>query len=112
MSATQGAALSPSNLSPSEEATSTPATYILEDVIIPRMSEAVSSATITKWHKKVGEEVRRDEPLYDISTSKVDAEMSSPCSGVLFEIRVLAGQTTQVDTVVARIRSPNDSRRS
>jgi 2-oxoglutarate dehydrogenase E2 component (dihydrolipoamide succinyltransferase) len=90
-------------LSKSDEISS-PAQYILEDVILPRFGDTVSKVKITKWHKNVGEAVKRDEPLYDISTSKVDAEVPSPYSGVLFEIKVLAGQTVPVNTVIARIR--------
>ena len=98
----------PPTLSRSDEISS-PAKHILEDVILPRLGDAVSKATITRWHKNVGEAVKRDEPLYDISTSKVDAEVPSPYSGVLFEIRVLVGQTIAVDTVIARIKRSKNS---
>jgi 2-oxoglutarate dehydrogenase E2 component (dihydrolipoamide succinyltransferase) len=98
----------PSTSSQSGEISS-PVQYILEDVILPRLGDAVSKATITKWHKNVGEAVKCDEPLYDISTSKVDAEVPSPYSGILFEIRVPAGQTVPVNTVIARIRRSKNS---
>ena len=81
---------------------SSPGQYILEDVILPHFGDAVS--TITKWHKNVGEAVKRDEPLYEVSTSKAVLEVSSPYSGLLFEIRALVGQTVPVNTVIARIR--------
>lgn len=79
-----------------------PARYILEDVILPHFGDA--KATITKWHTNAGETVKRDEPLCEISTSLADVELLSPCSGILFEIRVLAGQTVPVNTVLARIK--------
>ena len=80
------------------------ARYILEDVILPSFGGAVSNATITKWHKNAGEAVKRGEPLYEISTSLADLEISSLYSGILFEIRGLVGQTVPVNTVIARIR--------
>src|SRR5438067_13835645 len=73
------------------------------DVIMPQMGESIVEGTITKWLKKPGEKVQRDEPLFEISTDKVDAEIPSPASGVLKEIKVSEGATVQVNTVVAVI---------
>jgi 2-oxoglutarate dehydrogenase E2 component (dihydrolipoamide succinyltransferase) len=73
------------------------------DVLMPQMGESIAEGTITKWLKKVGDTVERDEPLYEISTDKVDAEIPSPESGVLTEIVVAEGETVEVKTVVARI---------
>ena len=73
------------------------------DVLMPQMGESIAEGTITKWLKKVGDPVERDEPLYEISTDKVDAEIPSPESGVLTEIVVGEGETVEVKTIVARI---------
>jgi len=73
------------------------------DVIMPQMGESIAEGTITKWIKSVGESVSRDEPLFEISTDKVDAEIPSPAAGTLTEILVGPGQTVPVNTVVARI---------
>ncbi|RKZ09864.1 2-oxoglutarate dehydrogenase, E2 component, dihydrolipoamide succinyltransferase [bacterium] len=73
------------------------------DVLMPQMGESIAEGTITKWLKKVGDAVERDEPLYEISTDKVDAEIPSPESGVLTEIIVGEGETVEVKTLVARI---------
>ena len=73
------------------------------EVVMPQMGESIFEGTITKWMKKVGEQVTRDEPLFEISTDKVDAEIPSPVSGVLTEIKAQAGQTVQVNSVVAVI---------
>ena len=70
------------------------------DVIMPQMGESIFEGTITKWLKKPGEKVQRDEPLFEISTDKVDAEIPAPASGVLKEIKVPEGTTVQVNTVV------------
>jgi biotin carboxyl carrier protein len=83
---------------------SSPAKYILEDVFLPDFGGTISKVTIIKWHKNAGEAVKRDEPLYEISTSLADLEILSPYSGLLFEIRVLVGQTVSADTLIARIR--------
>lgn len=72
-------------------------------VIMPQMGESIFEGTITKWLKKVGETVARDEPLFEISTDKVDSEIPSPAAGVLTEILVPEGQTVQINTVVAVI---------
>jgi len=73
------------------------------DVIMPQMGESIFEGTITKWLKQPGEKITRDEPLFEISTDKVDAEIPAPASGVLKEIKVQAGATVQVNTVVAVI---------
>ncbi|MCL6480299.1 MAG: 2-oxo acid dehydrogenase subunit E2 [Firmicutes bacterium] len=73
------------------------------DVIMPQMGESIFEGTITKWLKKPGQRVERDEPLFEISTDKVDAEIPSPASGVLKEIKVREGETVPIKTVVALI---------
>src|SRR5437868_13049093 len=73
------------------------------DIVMPQMGESIVEGTITKWLKKPGDKVQRDEPLFEISTDKVDAEIPAPTSGTLTEIKVQAGQTVQVNTVVAVI---------
>ncbi len=73
------------------------------DVIMPQMGESIFEGTLTKWLKKPGDRVQRDEPLFEISTDKVDAEIPAPASGVLREIRVPAGTTVQVNSVVGVI---------
>lgn len=73
------------------------------DVIMPQMGESIFEGTITKWLKKPGDKIERDEPLFEISTDKVDAEIPSPAAGVLKEIKVNEGQTVPVQTVVALI---------
>ena len=73
------------------------------DVIMPQMGESIFEGTITKWLKKVGDTVQRDEPLFEISTDKVDAEIPSPAAGVLTEIKAAEGTTVQINTVVAVI---------
>jgi 2-oxoglutarate dehydrogenase E2 component (dihydrolipoamide succinyltransferase) len=73
------------------------------DVIMPQMGESIFEGTITKWLKQPGEKVQRDEPLFEISTDKVDAEIPAPVSGTLQDIKVQAGATVQVNTVVGTI---------
>ncbi len=73
------------------------------DVVMPQMGESIVEGTITKWLKKPGDKVERDEPLFEISTDKVDAEIPSPSAGVLKEIKVKEGQTVPINTVVATI---------
>src|SRR5881398_478059 len=75
------------------------------DVLMPQMGESIAEGTVSKWLKKVGEEVKRDEPLFEISTDKVDAEIPSPVAGVLAEIKVQEGQTVAVQTLVAVIET-------
>jgi len=77
------------------------------DVVMPQMGESIFEGTITKWLKKPGDKVQRDEPLFEISTDKVDAEIPSPASGVLQEIKVTEGNTVQVNTVVGIIGEAN-----
>jgi 2-oxoglutarate dehydrogenase E2 component (dihydrolipoamide succinyltransferase) len=78
------------------------------DVVMPQMGESIVEGTITKWLKKPGEKVQRDEPLFEISTDKVDAEIPSPTAGVLQEIKVSEGTTVQVNTVVASIATDGE----
>jgi len=73
------------------------------DVVMPQMGESIFEGTITKWLKKTGDAVQKDEPLFEISTDKVDAEIPSPVSGVLAEIKTPEGTTVEVNTVVAVI---------
>ncbi|MFN2387215.1 MAG: dihydrolipoamide acetyltransferase family protein [Thermoanaerobaculia bacterium] len=73
------------------------------EVIMPQMGESIAEGTITKWLKKVGETVKRDEPIFEISTDKVDAEIPSPVAGTLVEIKVPEGQTVPINTVVALV---------
>jgi pyruvate dehydrogenase E2 component (dihydrolipoamide acetyltransferase) len=75
------------------------------DVIMPQMGESIAEGTLSRWIKKVGEPVQRDEPIFEISTDKVDAEIPAPGAGVLAEILVHEGQTVAVQTVVARIET-------
>ncbi len=75
------------------------------DVIMPQMGESIFEGTITKWLKKPGDRVERDEPLFEISTDKVDAEIPAPSAGVLKEIKVKEGQTVPIQTVVAVIEA-------
>jgi pyruvate dehydrogenase E2 component (dihydrolipoamide acetyltransferase) len=79
------------------------ATAAPTDVIMPQMGESIFEGTITKWLKKPGDTVQQDEPLFEISTDKVDAEIPSPAAGTLSEIKVQAGATVQINTVVATI---------
>jgi pyruvate dehydrogenase E2 component (dihydrolipoamide acetyltransferase) len=72
---------------------------------MPQMGESIAEGTLSRWLKKVGDEVKRDEPIFEISTDKVDAEIPSPTSGVLAEVVVTEGQTVPVQTVVARIET-------
>ena len=74
-----------------------------EEVKMPQMGESIAEGTIVKWLKQVGDAVKRDEPLFEISTDKVDAEIPAPASGVLSEIKVQEGETVPINTVVAVI---------
>src|SRR5579883_3135255 len=78
------------------------------DVVMPQMGESIAEGTIVRWIKKVGDKVDRDEPLFEISTDKVDAEIPSPAAGVVTEIRVKEGETVPVNTVVAVIGAPGE----
>src|SRR5512145_1091949 len=71
------------------------------DVVMPQMGESIAEGTITRWMKQIGETVQRDEPLFEISTDKVDAEIPSPSAGTLVEIKNQAGETVPVNQVVA-----------
>jgi pyruvate dehydrogenase E2 component (dihydrolipoyllysine-residue acetyltransferase) len=75
------------------------------DVLMPQMGESIAEGTLSKWLKKVGEAVKRDEPLFEISTDKVDAEIPAPTAGTLAEIKVQEGQTVPVQTLVAVIET-------
>ena len=78
------------------------------DIIMPQMGESIVEGTITKWLKKPGDKVQRDEPLFEISTDKVDAEIPAPASGVLQEIKVSEGTTVGVNTVVGTIAADGE----
>ncbi len=73
------------------------------DIVMPQMGESIFEGTITKWLKKPGDKVERDEPLFEISTDKVDAEIPSPSAGILKEIKVAEGKTVPIQTVVGVI---------
>ena len=77
----------------------------MTDVVMPQMGESIVEGTLTKWLKKPGERVERDEPLFEISTDKVDTEIPSPTAGTLVEVLVEEGKTVSVNTVVARMES-------
>src|SRR5213080_804229 len=81
------------------------------DVLMPQMGESIAEGTLSKWLKKLGDEVKRDEPLFEISTDKVDAEIPAPTAGVLAEIKVQEGQTVPVQTLVAVIETTRPLRR-
>ena len=76
----------------------------MTDVVMPQMGESIVEGTLTKWLKKPGERIERDEPLFEISTDKVDTEIPSPAAGVVSEILVEEGKTVGINTVVARIK--------
>ena len=78
------------------------------DIVMPQMGESIVEGTITKWLKKAGDKVQRDEPLFEISTDKVDAEIPSPATGVLQEIKIAEGTTVGVNTVVGTIASDGE----
>jgi pyruvate dehydrogenase E2 component (dihydrolipoamide acetyltransferase) len=75
------------------------------NVVMPQMGESIFEGTVTKWLKKPGDKIERDEPLFEISTDKVDAEIPAPAAGVLKEIKVKEGETVAVQTVVAVIEA-------
>src|SRR5246127_2322445 len=83
-------------------------TQMAVDVVMPQMGESIFEGTITKWLKKPGDRVERDEPLFEISTDKVDAEIPSPSAGVLKEIKVGEGKTVPIQTVVGVIDAAGD----
>ena len=73
------------------------------DVVMPQMGESIAEGTIVRWIKKVGDSIDKDEPLFEISTDKVDAEIPAPGAGVLLDIKVKEGETVPVNSVVAVI---------
>src|SRR3981081_2097432 len=75
------------------------------DVLMPQMGESIAEGTLSKWLKKVGDPIKRDEPLFEISTDKVDAEIPAPAAGTLAEMKVQEGQTVPVQTLVAVIET-------
>jgi len=79
------------------------------DIVMPQMGESIFEGTITKWLKKPGDKVQRDEPLFEISTDKVDAEIPAPASGVLQDIKAAEGSTVQVNTVVGTIAGDGEA---
>ncbi|MGF7182034.1 2-oxoglutarate dehydrogenase, E2 component, dihydrolipoamide succinyltransferase [Tunturiibacter psychrotolerans] len=79
------------------------------DVVMPQMGESITEGTITKWLKKPGDAIQRDEPLFEISTDKVDAEIPSPAAGTLKEIKISEGTTVQINTVVCSIDEAGSS---
>ncbi len=84
----------------------------MADVIMPQMGESIAEGTVTKWLKNVGDKVERDEPLFEISTDKVDAEIPSPAAGILKEIRVGPGTTVPINTVVGVIGAEGEAQAS
>src|ERR1051325_11201063 len=78
------------------------------DVVMPQMGESIAEGTVVRWIKKPGDKVERDEPLLEISTDKVDAEIPSPATGTLSEILAQEGQTVAVNAVVARIATDGE----
>src|SRR5262245_7422075 len=83
---------------------------MMTNVVMPQMGESIAEGTIVRWIKKVGDSIDRDEPLFEISTDKVDAEIPSPAAGVLTEIRVKEGETVAVNSVVATIGTAGEVR--
>ena len=79
------------------------------DVIMPQMGESIAEGTLTRWLKKPGDKVARDEPIFEISTDKVDAEIPAPAAGTLAEIKVQEGQTVPVQTLVAVLETEKDA---
>src|SRR5438132_13020788 len=81
-------------------------------ILMPQMGESIAEGTVVRCIKKVGDTVDRDEPLFEISTDKVDAEIPSPAAGVIAEIRVKEGETVPVNSVVAVIGQAGDKKAS
>src|SRR5215203_2267404 len=79
------------------------------NVMMPQMGESIAEGTIVRWIKKVGDQVDRDEPLFEISTDKVDAEIPAPAGGVLTAIKVKEGETVPVNSVVAVIGAAGEA---
>ena len=82
----------------------------MTNVVMPQMGESIAEGTIVRWIKKVGDSIDKDEPLFEISTDKVDAEIPSPGAGVLLEITVKEGETVPVNSVVATIGAAGEVR--
>src|SRR6185295_17911289 len=80
------------------------------DILMPQMGESITEGTVVKWLKKVGDSVQRDEPLLEISTDKVDAEIPSPAAGVVTEILAKEGDTVAVNSVLARLGEAGEVR--
>src|SRR4029434_2896059 len=78
-------------------------TMVETKVIMPQMGESIFEGTLTKWLKKAGDTIKRDEPLFEISTDKIDSEIPSPAAGILQKILVQEGQTVEINTVVGII---------
>ena len=78
------------------------------EVVMPQMGESITEGTVSKWLKKAGERVEKDEPILEISTDKVDAEVPSPAAGILLEVRTQEGETVEVGTVVAVVGEENE----
>src|ERR1700694_3839934 len=83
----------------------------MTDVVMPQMGESIVEGTLTKWLKKKGDHVERDEPLFEISTDKVDTEIPSPAAGVLGDVLVEEGTTVAIGTVVGRIEDSTNGAR-
>ncbi|MDR3734772.1 MAG: E3 binding domain-containing protein, partial [Acidobacteriaceae bacterium] len=98
-----GAAAAAAPVAPAPSAPSAASTGGGTEVVMPQMGESITEGTLTKWLKKVGDNVQQDEPLFEISTDKVDAEIPSPAAGVLTAIKVEEGATVGINTVVAVI---------
>ena len=81
----------------------------MADIVMPQLGESVTEGTITRWFKAVGDAVTEDEPLFEVSTDKVDTEVPAPASGVLSEIRVQEGDTVDVGTVLAVLGDDADA---
>src|SRR5580704_11552579 len=79
------------------------------DIVMPQMGESIFEGSITKWLKKPGDKVQRDEPLFEISTDKVDAEIPAPATGILQDIKVVEGNTVQVNTIVGTIAGDGEA---
>src|SRR3982750_3497713 len=88
---------------------STYRSFMSTPVVMPQMGESIAEGTIVRWIKKVGDSVDRDEPLFEISTDKVDAEIPSPAAGVLTAIAVKEGETVPVNSVVATIGAAGEA---
>src|SRR5438309_1749292 len=84
--------------------------HMATEVVMPQMGESIAEGTIVRWIKKVGDKVDRDEPLFEISTDKVDAEIPSPAAGVLAEIRAKEGETVPVNSIVAVIGAAGEAK--